>query len=69
MAQDELTGPKELKNARLNDEGEAEGRLKHLNEKGTNILYQCELLHVPICTLYWYVFQLLYVGGCIITAT
>lgn len=39
MAQDELTGPKELKNARLNDEGEAEGRLKHLNEKGTNILY------------------------------
>ena len=34
MKQDELSGPKELSNSQLNDEGEAEGKLKSLSEKG-----------------------------------
>ena len=39
MKEDDLTGPKELKKVRLNKDGDAEGKLKELNDKGnTSIL-------------------------------
>ena len=45
MKQDELSGPKELSNSQLNDEGEAEGKLKSLSEKGELVyVYNISLL-------------------------
>ena len=38
MKEDDLTGPKELKKVRLNKDGDAEGKLKELNDKGNSVL-------------------------------
>lgn len=40
MKEDEITGPKELKKVKLDDKGEAIGKLKELDEKGVFIQQQ-----------------------------